>query len=188
LHPRRAARNKWFAHLKALARHAQTFPGNSASFSLSRVGGCRGSSAGKPEAARDERKKEIAMRSDGPLIGAVLFLGGGLGVIIGYCHGTTGFSAAYPFSGAFLHLDMTTTGPGVLGGLALGVIGAFFLVWAFLAAIVSLFTSSSESGDDSLKRYSVVPAYEDRPQAEAPAQGAEQQEGFWSSPSAGSQI
>jgi hypothetical protein len=83
-----------------------------------------------------QKEKEIAMRADRPLIGAVLFLGAGLGLIIGYCHGTTGFNAAYPFTGSILHIDMTTTGPGVLGGLLLAMVGALFLVWAFLAALV----------------------------------------------------
>jgi hypothetical protein len=148
------------------------------------------------------------MRSDGPLIGAIIFLGAGLGLIIGYCHGTTGFSAAYPFSGSVLHLDMTTTGPGVLGGLALAVIGAFLLLWAILAALVSLLTSSAEPRERASERYSIVPAYEpesaadrysvvprfeETPQPDAP-EGADQHaqhapEGsFWSSPSAGSQI
>lgn len=127
------------------------------------------------------------MRVDRPLIGAIVFLGAGLALIIGYCHGTTGFSAAYPFSGSVLHIDMTTTGPGVLGGLLLMVLGAFFLVWAFLASIVSLFTWESEPRvrrEQRVveRRYSVVPAEESVLPADAEAV-SEEQEQFWSRPS-----
>jgi hypothetical protein len=124
------------------------------------------------------------------LIGAVLFLGAGLALIIGYCHGTTGFSAAYPFSGSILHLEMTETGPGVLGGLLLMVIGALFLVWAFLAALVSLFTWQDEPRavrERVVERYSVVPVEEAALPADAePA--SEEQEHFWSRPSTRSHI
>ncbi|MGH9344092.1 MAG: hypothetical protein ACRD19_10060 [Terriglobia bacterium] len=76
------------------------------------------------------------MRADRPLIGAVLCLAAGLGLIFGYCQGTTGFSAAYPFSQSQLHVAFTTIGPGVLGGLALIAIGVLLLIWAFLSALV----------------------------------------------------
>jgi hypothetical protein len=56
--------------------------------------------------------------------------------ILGYCHGTTSFNAAYPFAGSVLHIDLTTTGPGVLGGLALVAVGLLLLAWAVIAAIV----------------------------------------------------
>lgn len=129
------------------------------------------------------------MRVDRPFLAAVLFLGGGLALIIGYCHGTTGFSAAYPFSGSVLHIDMTTTGPGVLGGLALMVIGALFVVWTFLAAIVSLFTWRDEprvARERVVERYSVVPADEvSHVEAET---ASEEQQDFWSRPSTRSHI
>jgi hypothetical protein len=131
------------------------------------------------------------MRADRPLIGAVLFLGAGLGLIIGYCHGTTGFSAAYPFTGSMLHIEMTTTGPGVLGGLALLVVGAVFLVWAFLAAIVSLFTWNDEPRRTRERiverRYSVVPVQESELPVEAETTTEEEQH-FWSRPSRSSHI
>ncbi len=79
------------------------------------------------------------MKPDRPLIFSVLLLAGGLAVILGYCHGNTNFTAAYPFSGTILHVDFTTVGPGVLGGLALTFLGAILLVWSFLAAIVNQF-------------------------------------------------
>jgi hypothetical protein len=138
------------------------------------------------------------MRADRPLIGAVLFLGAGLGLIIGYCHGTTGFNAAYPFTGSILHIDMTTTGPGVLGGLLLIMVGALFLVWAFLAALVSLFTWEREPRRERrervVERYSVVPAdrhsvappEETTVYADTPA--SEEKQHFWSRPSTRSHI
>lgn len=97
------------------------------------------------------------MRSDRPLILAVIFLGVGLGVIIGYCNGTTGFSASYPFTNSILHLELTTTGPGVVGGLAATAIGLLLLVWAFLAGIVSLFAGPAVSRERVVERVSVVP-------------------------------
>ncbi len=130
------------------------------------------------------------MRVDRPFIAAVVFLGSGLALIIGYCHGTTGFSAAYPFSGSVLHIDMTTTGAGVLGGLALMVIGALFLVWTFLAALVSLFTwedGRDRSRERVVGRYSVVPSDDSALPADAETT-SEEQEHFWSRPSRSSHI
>jgi hypothetical protein len=97
------------------------------------------------------------MRSDRPLILAVIFLGIGLGVIIGYCNGTTGFSASYPFTGSVLHIELTTIGPGVLGGLTATAIGVLLLIWAFFAAIVSLFAGPAISRERLVERVSVVP-------------------------------
>lgn len=97
------------------------------------------------------------MRSDRPLILAVIFLSAGLGVIIGYCNGTTGFSASYPFTNSILHLEMTTVGPGVVGGLAATAIGLLLMVLAFFAAIVSLFTGPMVARTRVVERVSVVP-------------------------------
>jgi uncharacterized membrane protein YphA (DoxX/SURF4 family) len=97
------------------------------------------------------------MRSDRPLILAVIFLGAGLGVIIGYCNGTTGFSASYPFVNSILHIELTTIGPGAVGGLVATAIGLLLLVWAFFAAIVSLFTGPVVSRQRYVERVSVVP-------------------------------
>jgi len=96
-------------------------------------------------------------RSDGPLILAMVFLGAGLGVLIGFCNGTTGFSASYPFTGSILHVEMTTTGVGVMGGLAATAIGVLLLVWAVLAAIVSLVTGPRVARERYVERVSVVP-------------------------------
>jgi hypothetical protein len=77
------------------------------------------------------------MRPDRPLIGAVVTLAAGVTTILAYCQGTTAFSAGYPFSGSQLHVDFTTVGPAVVGGMALIALGLFLLAWALLAAFVS---------------------------------------------------
>jgi hypothetical protein len=85
---------------------------------------------------------------------------------------------------------MTTTGPGVLGGLLLATVGAFFLVWAFLAALVSLFTWDREPRRERrervVERYSVVPSEETAVYADVPA--SEEKQHFWSRPSTRSHI
>ena len=65
------------------------------------------------------------MKSDWLLIFSVLCLGFGLGVLLGYCTDHSSFAAAYPLAGSMLHVDFTTVGPGVLGGLALTFLGGF---------------------------------------------------------------
>lgn len=92
------------------------------------------------------------MKPDRPLIGSVLFLAAGLGIIFGYCHGNSSITAAYPFSGTVLHVDFTTVGPGVLGGLVLAAIGLFLMVWSFIAAIVRQISLmlAAESAPDKL--------------------------------------
>lgn len=77
------------------------------------------------------------MRPDRPLIGAVVALAAGIAALLAYCHGTTAFNAGYPFSASQLHIDFTTNGPAVLGGMALIAIGLLLLAWALLAAFVS---------------------------------------------------
>lgn len=102
------------------------------------------------------------MRPDRPLIGALALLAAGLTTIITYCHGNTAFNAAYPFSGCRLHIDLTTTGPGVLGGIALIALGLLLMAWALLAAIVSqivgLFTHDHEM--ESITGRSRAPFFE----------------------------
>lgn len=97
------------------------------------------------------------MRADRPLVGAVLLLGAGLSLILIYCHGTTGFNLSYPFAGSMLHIDFTTTGPAVLGGVICTALGALFLVWAFFAALVSLFTFTEHTRERVFERYSITP-------------------------------
>ena len=86
---------------------------------------------------RRGEEKEIPMRPDRPLIGAVVSLSAGVAVILAYCNGTSAFSAGYPFSACLLHIDFTTNGPAVMGGLVLIAIGLLLMAWALLAACVS---------------------------------------------------
>jgi signal transduction histidine kinase len=76
------------------------------------------------------------MKSDGPLILAVLFLASGLTVIFEYGVGTAAFNAAYPFSAANLQMSIATSGPAAIGGLALTALGILVLIWAVLCALV----------------------------------------------------
>ena|ERR1017187_3470898 len=76
------------------------------------------------------------MRSERPLIAAVVFLATGLSLIFGYCTGATSFNAAYPLGASALHLDITTIGPAAVGGMALVALGLLFLVWALLGALI----------------------------------------------------
>ncbi len=76
------------------------------------------------------------MRSDRPLIASIVFLATGLSLVLGYCSGATSVNAAYPLAASVLHLDITTSGPAAVGGIALVAVGLLFLVWALLAAIV----------------------------------------------------
>jgi hypothetical protein len=79
------------------------------------------------------------MKSDGPILLAVLFLACGLTLIFAYGHGTAGASAAYPVSAANVNLSIATTGPAAIGGLGLLTLGLIVLAWALLCAIVGLF-------------------------------------------------
>jgi|HubBroStandDraft_5_1064220.scaffolds.fasta_scaffold195362_2 signal transduction histidine kinase len=87
------------------------------------------------------------MKSNGPLILAVLFLASGLITIFAYGVDTAGFNAAYPFSAANLNLSVTTYGPAAVGGLALTALGLLMLLWALVCAFIGL-----ASGADS-ERY-----------------------------------
>lgn len=101
------------------------------------------------------------MRADRPLVAAVIFLGVGLGSIIAYCHGTTGFNAAYPLSGSSLHIELTTIGPAVIGGMACLAIGVLFLIWAFLVGVATMFTGSDRLRERNIERYE-EPSFETR--------------------------
>jgi hypothetical protein len=87
------------------------------------------------------------MKPDRPLILSLLFLAAGLGLIFGYCHGDSGLSAALPISGSSLHICITTTGAGALGGFALTVIGTLLLICAFCLAIAAQFRPSGSAAD-----------------------------------------
>ncbi len=78
------------------------------------------------------------MRSDGPLVLAVLLLASGLTIIFVYGVGTAGFNAAYPFSAANLNLSIATAGPAAIGGLSLAALGLLLLLWALVCSIAGL--------------------------------------------------
>ena len=79
------------------------------------------------------------MKSDGPLILAVLFLAAGLTTIFAYGVGTANFNAAYPFSAASLQMSISTAGPAAIGGLLLTSLGLLLMVWAVVSASVAQF-------------------------------------------------
>lgn len=82
------------------------------------------------------------MRSDRILIGAVLFLGIGLILILGYCNGTTSLNFGYPWSGTSVHIDITTSGIPVLIGFPLTVIGLVLLLAVLILDVVAQFHST----------------------------------------------
>ena len=127
------------------------------------------------------------MRVDRPLIGAVIFLGAGLALILGYCQGNSGFNLAYPFTGSILHLDITTTGPAVAGGVLCMALGTLLFVWALFAALVSLFTFTERTRDRIVERYSITPrpdtaVYHEEAADTETEQEQEKPAHFWSRP------
>jgi hypothetical protein len=86
----------------------------------------------------------------GILIAAVVCLAAGVGLIFGFCNGTTGLSLGSPISASSLHFDITTTGVPALAGIALTGIGAFLLAVATVIALVGSF----RRGDAPLTRRS----------------------------------
>lgn len=100
------------------------------------------------------------MKPDRPLLGAILFLAGGLGTILGYCNDATTFTAAFPFSGSTLHIDVLTNGPAAVGGVLLTAIGLMLLLWAVLVAIVGqisqLFSGSHHDPESLLDKESLL--------------------------------
>ena len=81
------------------------------------------------------------MKSEGPLILAVLFLAAGLTIIFAYGVGTAGFNAAYPVSAASLQMSISTNGPAAIGGLGLTALGLLVMIWALVCAIVGQFVN-----------------------------------------------
>ena len=107
------------------------------------------------------------MRPDRPVIGGVVCLATGVALLVAYCHDASSASLVYPFSGSTLHVDLTTTGPAVLGGLAFVALGALFLAWSLLAAIVSqisLLFHREDRAEGIFGRYDAptFEAYDDR--------------------------
>ena len=75
------------------------------------------------------------MKSDYLLIGSALLLAIGLGLILGYTHGSAGFNAAYPVSGASLQVSIKTTGLPAMVGVPLSLLGVMLLIAAIISAI-----------------------------------------------------
>ena len=84
---------------------------------------------------RSERPTVI-LRSDRPLIVAILLLATGLILVFGYGTGTAAFDAAYPVSRASLQLSISTSGMAAIGGLALTAMGLLSLLLSLIYAIV----------------------------------------------------
>ena len=89
------------------------------------------------------------MKSDYVLIGSVLLLAIGLGLIFGYTHGTVGFSAAYPVSGASLQVSVNTTGLPAMVGVPLTLLGLLLLIAAAIIATVRTLPASGRQGGHS---------------------------------------
>lgn len=83
-------------------------------------------------------------------------------------------------------MELTAVGPAMLGGVTCTAIGLLFLVWAFLAAIVSLFTWTGQPRKRVVERYSVVPAADETDSSDA--QALKERRRAWSRTSSGSQI
>jgi hypothetical protein len=99
-----------------------------------------------------EMNEVIRMKSDGPLILAVVFVAAGLTVIFSYGIGSAGFNAAYPLSGANLQLSIATAGPAAVGGMALVALGLLVLLWALICAFAGLFRPNVRFEDRPLRR------------------------------------
>lgn len=84
------------------------------------------------------------------LVFAVVCLAAGIGVIFGYCNGTTGLQFGYPLSASSIHIDITTNGAGVPVAVGLVSIGAFLLIVATIIALVGIFRG--RGGNTPVKR------------------------------------
>jgi hypothetical protein len=91
------------------------------------------------------------MKSERPLIASVLFLAAGMTLLFGYCSGASSFNLAYPFAASAIHLDITTTGPAAIGGVALTLAGALLLAWALVAAILDQITAPFRHSREDLR-------------------------------------
>ena len=69
------------------------------------------------------------------LIVSVVCLAVGVGLIFYFCHGTTGFSFAYPLAASSLHLDVTTNGTPAVIGVGLTGFGGLLLAIAWFGAL-----------------------------------------------------
>lgn len=78
------------------------------------------------------------MSCERSVIAAIVFLGLGLGLILGYCHDSTiNFSAAHPASAATLQFVIYTNGWPAMAGLAATAVGIFLLFAALAFAVLA---------------------------------------------------
>ena len=68
---------------------------------------------------------------------AGLCLAAGIVVLFGYCHGTAGFSLAYPLTAASIRVDVTASGVAAITGAGLVLLGCLALVLAWFGALFS---------------------------------------------------
>ena len=78
------------------------------------------------------------------VIVSVLCVAMGVGLIFGYCNGTTGLQLGSPIAASSLHVDITTKGWPALTGLALIALGVLLQVVAFFAALSGTVWRSEE--------------------------------------------
>ena len=82
------------------------------------------------------------MNCERSLIASIVFLGLGLGLILGYCHDSTiNFSAAHPASAASLQFVIYTNGWPAMAGLAATVVGILLLFAALVFAVLTQVSS-----------------------------------------------
>ena len=98
------------------------------------------------------KERASIMNSERTLLSSIVFLGLGLGLIFGYCHGTVGFSAAYPVSGASLQVAINTTGLPAMAGVVLTLIGVLLLIIATVLAIVGQVVGRARRQNRNLAR------------------------------------
>jgi len=78
------------------------------------------------------------MTCERSVIASIVFLGLGLGLILGYCHESTiSFSAAHPASAATLQFVIYTNGWPAMVGLAATVVGILLLFAALAFAVLA---------------------------------------------------
>ena len=69
------------------------------------------------------------------LLISVVCLAVGVGLVFGYCNGSTGMTLGDSLTAASIHIDITTTGVPVLVGIPLTLIGVLLLFIAWILAI-----------------------------------------------------
>jgi hypothetical protein len=66
---------------------------------------------------------------------SVVCLAVGVGLLFGYCNGSTGMTLGDSLAVASIHIDITTKGVPALVGVTLTLLGAFLLLIAWVLAI-----------------------------------------------------